>query len=78
LPNVLRHGPYRIYFFSHEGSEPAHVHVDRETMTVKFWLKPVVLAKNIGFSPKELRKIKAIVDQHETEFIEAWNEYFSK
>jgi hypothetical protein len=25
MPNVLRTGPYRIYFYSHEPNEPAHV-----------------------------------------------------
>ena len=38
LPTVLREGPYRIYFFSHETSEPPHVHVDRDDSTAKFWI----------------------------------------
>jgi len=30
MPTVLRKGPYRVYFFSHDMTEPPHVHVDRE------------------------------------------------
>ncbi|HEX7529959.1 MAG TPA: DUF4160 domain-containing protein [Pyrinomonadaceae bacterium] len=38
MPNVLRTGPYRIYFYSHEPNEPAHVHIDRDDFSAKFWL----------------------------------------
>ena len=30
MPTILRSGPYRIYFYSHEPNEPPHVHVDHE------------------------------------------------
>jgi Protein of unknown function (DUF2442)/Domain of unknown function (DUF4160) len=30
VPTVLRSGPYRIYFVSHDLHEPPHVHVDRD------------------------------------------------
>jgi Protein of unknown function (DUF2442)/Domain of unknown function (DUF4160) len=29
-----------VYFYSHEPNEPAHVHVDRDDQSAKFWLKP--------------------------------------
>ena len=35
MPTVLRTGPCRLYFFSHEPNEPAHVHVDRDDRTAK-------------------------------------------
>ena len=55
MPTVLRTGPYRFYFYSHEPNEPPHVHVDRDDLSAKFWLRPIGLARNFGFSPKELR-----------------------
>jgi hypothetical protein len=76
MPVLARVGPYRIYFYSHDRGEPAHVHVDRDDKTVKFWLMPVALAYNIGFRPKELRDIRRIVAERATEFLEAWHEYF--
>jgi hypothetical protein len=40
-----------VYFHSHEPNEPPHVHVDRDDQSAKFWLAPVALARNLGFSP---------------------------
>lgn len=76
MPTVLRTGPYRIYFYSHEPNEPPHAHVDREALSAKFWLNPVSLARNFGFSPRELRQIEGLIRQHQTELLEAWNGYF--
>jgi len=76
MPTVLRSGPYRIYFFSHESNEPPHVHVDRENFSAKFWLQPVGLARNLGFSPKEVRKVQALVEKHQAKLLEAWYGYF--
>ena len=49
MPTVLQSGPYRVYFYSHESNEPAHVHIDRDQASCKFWLSPVGLASNLGF-----------------------------
>jgi hypothetical protein len=76
MPTVLRIGPYRFYFYSHESNEPPHIHVDRDKKTCKFWLEPVCLARNLGFNPKELRGIEALVIEHTQEVLEAWHEYF--
>jgi len=76
MPNVLRSGPYRFYFYSHEPNEPPHVHVDRDNLSAKFWLEPVGLAQNLGFRPKELRQVQEIVGQNQQRFVEAWNDYF--
>lgn len=29
MPTVLRVGPYRFFFYSGDGDEPRHVHVER-------------------------------------------------
>jgi len=76
MPTVLRIGAYKFYFYSHEPNEPPHIYIDRENMSVKFWLDPVALAANIGFSPKELRKIEKLVIEHNKELLEAWYGYF--
>jgi hypothetical protein len=76
MPNVLRSGPYRFYFYSHEPNEPPHVHVDRDDLSAKFWLDPPSLARNFGFSAKELNRIRKLVVQYQEEFLEAWDGYF--
>jgi hypothetical protein len=75
MPTVLRSGPYRIYFHSHEPNEPPHVHVDRDNESAKFWLAPVALARNLGFSPSEINRVQRLVSKHEAELLEAWDEF---
>lgn len=76
MPTVLNTGPYRFYFHSHEPNEPPHVHVDRDALSAKFWLKPVSLARNRGFNARELRQIEALTQQNRTALLEAWNGHF--
>jgi hypothetical protein len=76
MPTILREGPYRFYFHSHEPNEPPHVHIDRDDLSAKFWLKPLELARNFGYSAREARRIESLVKKHRVEFLEAWNEYF--
>ena len=76
MPTVLRIGPYRFYFFSNEGDEPAHVHVDRDTATAKVWLNSVELARSRGFRPKDISAILGIVTEHRAMLLEAWHDHF--
>lgn len=73
MPTVLRTGPYRFYFYSHEPNEPPHIHVDRDDLSAKYWLETVSLARNFGFSPKELRRLQKLVAEHQEDFLEAWH-----
>ena len=77
MPTVLRDGPYRFYFYSHEPNEPPHVHVDRDEFSAKFWLDPVQLAGNFGFRAHELRTLQSIVSENRAHLLEAWHEFFS-
>ncbi|MGH7826557.1 MAG: DUF4160 domain-containing protein [Candidatus Binatia bacterium] len=76
MPTVLRSGPYRVYFFSHEPSEPPHVHVDRDDLSAKFWLQLLALVRNFGFSPRELAKIRALIEENQKQLMEAWHGHF--
>ncbi|MEB3337850.1 MAG: DUF4160 domain-containing protein [Leptolyngbyaceae bacterium] len=76
MPTVLRVGPYRLYFYSHEPNEPPHIHIDRDSASAKFWLDPVSLANNMGFSAKELGKLQSVVQENQTLLMEAWYGYF--
>lgn len=76
MPSVLRSGPYRFYFYSHEPNEPPHVHVDRDDLSAKFWLQPVGLERNLGFSPRELRQLQKLVIQHQAALMETWHGRF--
>ncbi|MGH7337658.1 MAG: DUF4160 domain-containing protein [Myxococcota bacterium] len=75
MPTVLRSGPYRVYFYSHEPNDPPHVHVDRDERSAKFWLTPVALAGNFGFSARELGWIRALIRKNERDLVRAWRRY---
>jgi hypothetical protein len=78
MPVVVRIGPYRLFFYSNEGSEPIHVHVERDALEAKFWVDPVKLASSGGFGTAELRKIESLVIQHHQAIINRWNEHFNE
>jgi len=77
VPTVLRSGPYRVYFFSHEPNEPLHVHVDRDDRSAKFWLQPLALARNLGFPLHELRRVRTLIEDNHEELLEAWHGHLS-
>ena len=62
MPTVLRLGPYRFFFVSLDRGEPPHIHVRRGNMVAKFWLEPVVMERDGGFSRLELNKIAKLVE----------------
>ena len=76
MPTVLRIGPYRFFFSSHEPNEPPHVHVDRDDATAKVWLADGSLARSRGFRPQEINAIMRIVAEHRDSLLEAWHDYF--
>lgn len=76
MPTTLRTGPYRFYFYSHDCDEPRHTHVDREAMSTKYWLDPVVaLAENYGYSRKELRGIERLIRDHLEKLRDEWDAF---
>jgi hypothetical protein len=78
MPTVLRIGSYRFFFFSNEGNEPPHIHVQKEKALAKFWLLPVEFASSTGFNSNILRQLHKLVLKNQKTFLEAWNEYFNK
>jgi hypothetical protein len=57
MPTVLRNKGYRIFFFSLDRGEPAHVHVEKGEKYAKFWLAPLRVARSRGFRDHELNEI---------------------
>ena len=77
MPTVLRSGPYRFFFFSADGVEPPHVHVERDDRIAKFWLKPIRLQDSGGFSRVEIRRVEGIVDENLAVLLRCWDEFFA-
>jgi len=76
MPTILRIGPLRFHFYSDEGKEPPHIHVRSGDFEVKFWLEPVVLARNKGIAPHDVRVIERLVFEHQEMLLEKYHEFF--
>ena len=77
MPTVLRIGAYRFFFYSSDRDEPIHIHIENEDNIAKVWLDPIRLQNSGGFKRSEINRILLIINEHEFELLEAWNDYFS-
>ncbi|MBN8706365.1 MAG: DUF4160 domain-containing protein [Bacteroidetes bacterium] len=77
MPTILRIHGFRFFFFSNEGSEPAHIHVEQAERYAKFWLNPVQVAESNGFRSSEISELRLLVEENRIYFGEKWNEYFT-
>jgi hypothetical protein len=76
LPTVLRKGPYRFFFYSADRDEPAHVHVERDEASAKFWLDPVRFEGSRGFGRAEIQRLERLAADNAAGLLRSWNEYF--
>jgi hypothetical protein len=75
VPTVLHVQEFRFFFYSQEGHEPPHIHVEHADKLAKYWLEPVELATSRRFRSHELGRLHSIVIAHRQAFLEAWDEY---
>jgi hypothetical protein len=78
MPTALRVGPYRCFFYSSDGVEPRHVHVQRDDALAKVWLDPVHVEHSVGFSASEIRTVRSIIAEHQRALVRRWDEYFGQ
>ena len=64
---------FRFFFYSLEGSEPPHIHVEHGDNVAKFWLDHVSVAVSRGFRSHQLNGIRLLVIENRVKFLEAWN-----
>jgi hypothetical protein len=78
MPEVLRVRGFRFFFFSREGHEPPHIHVERAEKYAKFWLEPIQLAESRRFLSRELTIVRNLIEEHHEEFRRAWDQHFRR
>ncbi len=55
-----------------------HIHVVGPDGEAKFWLDPIVtLSVAAGLDVRQLRQIQTIVEEHQDEFRNSWQQHFS-
>jgi hypothetical protein len=76
MPTIKKiSGPYRFFFYSFDCNEPRHVHVQRDKAVCKYWLVPLALGGNDGFSERELSRIRNEIERNMEKILEAWHEH---
>ena len=78
MPTVLKVSGHRFFFFSLEGQEPPHVHVEQAERYAKIWQAPVGLAHSKGFRSGEINEIMVIARRNTQYFQEKWDEHFAR
>jgi len=79
MPVVFQHRGFRFFFYSNEGSprEPVHIHVEKDSVEAKFWLKPEIkVAYNDGYDTRTLRELLEIVERNRNRIERTWDEFF--
>ena len=77
MPTLLRFGPYRFFCYGGDRDEPPHIHVEGDREEAKFWLEPVRLQHNKGFSRNEINQIQKIVEAHQEQLLAGWHDFFN-
>lgn len=85
MPQILRIGPYSIYFWSNEGDplEPVHVHISEgraSSTATKLWItstgKVIVCNNNSQIPERILKRLIRVVEANSSEIINEWRERF--
>jgi len=74
----LRVSGFRFHFYSDEGTEPPHIHVESGDGECKFWLAPIALTRNRRMSAVDIRKVERLVYEHQTFLLEKYDDFQSQ
>ena len=76
MPTVFTKDGFRVFFYSADGSEPIHVHIEYGDGQAKFWVVPVCLASSHRMNASDLKKARKLVENNVQLIKEKWDEYF--
>lgn len=87
MPQILRIGPYIVYFWSNESDplEPVHVHIAEGRATsnaTKLWItrtgKVVLCNNNSKIPSRVLTKVIRVIEANSADIIEKWLSCFEE
>lgn len=76
MPTLLVWHGYKFRFYALDRGEPAHIHVVKDVKSLKVWLANLAVARNVGYNEREIERILAVIAEHRSDWIEAWNDFF--
>ncbi len=77
MPTVLRLLGFRFFFYSEEGNEPPHIHVEKGDARGKYWIDPVERVYMRGFSRQDIKRAETFIHDHRQLINDTWHEHFS-
>lgn len=78
MPTVLRIRSFRFHFYSNEGIEPAHIHVDTPDGECKFWLNPQNWLAPVGCRREYCGKYRVLYWRMKGSYLEKFHEYHGR
>ena len=76
MPTLLIWQGYKFRFYALDVDEPAHIHIVKDSRSMKIWLHNLEVAHNRGYNDRETNKLLAIVAERRDEWIGTWNDFF--
>jgi hypothetical protein len=80
MPTILYIKGWRFFFYSNEGNEPLHIHIQKGDKECKYWLDidnySVEEAYSYNLNQKDKREVRKILLQNLDEIAEGWNQFF--
>ena len=79
MPTILRRSGWRLFFYSNEGNEPAHIHCQKGGMECKYWIgvNKFDIQEDYAFAlaPRDRRQIRKIIFEHYDYIMDKWYEF---
>jgi len=75
MPTFLRIRGYRFYAYALEGNEPAHVHINHGSGSMKVWLSDLSVAWSRELKAAEIRAALQLTREHRVLLLKAWHEW---
>ena len=70
---------YRFFFYSDEGNEPMHIHIEKGGARGKVWLEPNIENEYLyDFTVREEREIRKLISENIVTLKNKWNEHFGE
>ena len=76
MPTLLHKNGYKFFFYAND-HEPAHIHVIKGGGWAKVEPSSLVVVYS-SLKQQEIKSALNIIEEHQTQFLEAWDEWFSR
>ena len=82
MPTILFINGWRFFFYSNEGNEPIHIHVQKAECEAKFWIliesREIAEVYSYNLSKTDKREVKKLIYLNLDFIIFKWNSFHGK